>query len=85
MYYVYILLSLRDSNIYTGFTSDLKRRYQQHQDGKVSSTKNRQPLKLIYYEAYLSESDARKREIYLKAGGKAKSELKLRLNDSMKS
>jgi len=83
MHYVYILLSLKDKNIYTGFTSDLKKRYQEHLGGKVASTKNRHPLKLIYYEAYANESDARNREKYLKAGGKAKTELKLQIKESL--
>lgn len=85
MYYVYILQSLRDKNIYTGFTSDLKKRYQQHLDGKVESTKSRHPLKLVYYEAYFSEKDARNRERYLKDGGKAKNQLKLQIRTSLES
>lgn len=84
MYYVYILKSLKDRKIYTGFSSDLKLRFEQHKDGLVKSTKNRRPLKLIYYEAYLSEDDARNREKYLKSGGKAKNTLKLQIVDSLK-
>ncbi|MEK7091252.1 MAG: hypothetical protein AAB887_01950 [Patescibacteria group bacterium] len=48
------------------------------------STKNRRPLKLVYYEAYFSEIDARNRERYLKGGGKAKIKLKLRIKESLK-
>jgi len=40
----------------------------EHNHGKVSSTKNRDPFKLIYYEACLNEQDARAREKYLKTG-----------------
>jgi len=83
MYYVYILKSLKDNNIYTGFSSNLKRRFSQHISGKVKSTKNRIPLKLIYYEAYLDEIDARNRERYLKSGGKAKISLKLQIKNSL--
>lgn len=85
MFYVYILQSEKDKNIYTGFTSDLKNRFQEHINGKVVSTKNRRPLKLVYYEAYLSEKDARKRETYLKDGGKAKNSLKLQLENSLEA
>jgi len=85
MFYVYILKSAKDNNIYTGFTSNLKVRYKEHTDGKVVSTKNRRPLKLVYYEAYASEADARNREKYLKAGGKAKNDLKLQIDNSLKT
>jgi len=49
----------------------------------VKATKNRLPLKLIYYEAYLSEPDAKQRELYLK-GGKGKNEFKIQLKDTYK-
>ena len=66
MWYVYVLRSLKDKNIYTGFTGDLQKRVKQHQEGEVVSTRDRRPLVLVYYEAGLSESKAKKREIYLK-------------------
>lgn len=47
-YYVYVLLSKKDGLFYTGYTKDLKKRYQEHQEGKVFSTKNRLPMKLVY-------------------------------------
>jgi putative endonuclease len=68
MYYTYVLLSEKDNAFYIGFTKDLKERFQEHQSGNVSSTKNRRPLKLIYYEACLNEIDAIKREKYFKTG-----------------
>jgi len=68
VYYVYVLLSERDSNFYTGSTPDLKRRFAVHCAGNVPSTKNRRPLKLIYYEASFSKDDAIRRERYLKTG-----------------
>jgi putative endonuclease len=40
----------------------------EHKAGKVESTKNRRPLKLIYYEAYLEKDDAENRERFLKSG-----------------
>ena len=66
MHYVYILLSERDNQLYTGCTHDLKERYELHNAGKVESTKNRRPFKLIYYEASINKQDAFKREKYLK-------------------
>ena len=68
MYYTYVLLSEKDNAFYIGVTKDLKGRFQQHQGGKVPSTKKRRPLKIIYYEACLNEIDARKREKYFKTG-----------------
>ena len=66
MYYLYILLSLKDKKFYTGSTSNLKERFAQHVSGKVVSTKNRRPLELVYYEAYFLKEDALARELYLK-------------------
>lgn len=66
MYYVYVLQSKKDRNFYVGYTKDLKVRLKLHKKGKVNSTKNRVPLKLVYYEACLNQNDALKREKYLK-------------------
>ena len=66
MYYIYILQSEKDGKFYVGFTKDLKLRVEQHNSGKVKSTKDRRPLVLIYYEACLKQEDAIKREKYLK-------------------
>ena len=68
MNYVYILLSGKDGKFYTGSTKDLKRRINEHDSGRVDSTKDRRPMKLIYYEACIDEVDARAREKYLKIG-----------------
>lgn len=66
MYYVYVLKSKKDNKNYVGYTKNLKLRFEQHKKGKVESTKNRRPLKLIYYEACLNQQDATHREKYLK-------------------
>lgn len=68
MFYVYILQSLRDNSLYTGSTNNLKRRFFEHNNGESKSTKSLRPWKLIYYESYLIEKDARKREVFLKSG-----------------
>jgi len=65
MFYVYILLTC-NKQFYTGYTSDLKRRFDEHLNGKVKSTEYKRPVKLIHYEAYLIKSDAERRERYLK-------------------
>ena len=66
MYYTYVLQSENDGGFYTGFTKNLKLRFEQHNKGGVDSTKDRRPLKLVYYEACLDQDDATKREKYLK-------------------
>jgi putative endonuclease len=68
MYYVYVLYSEEDGHLYIGSTPDLKLRILKHKTGRVRSTKNRRPLNLIYYEAYLLRTDALRREKYLKSG-----------------
>ncbi len=80
MFYVYILFSEKDKKLYTGYSPDLKSRIKKHQDGHVKATCYRRPLKLIYYEAYQEELDAKRREKYLK-GGKGKSELRIQLRE----
>ncbi len=65
-YFVYVLLSQKDNKYYVGYTSNLIQRINQHNKGLVQSTKHRRPLKLLYYEACLSQKDALHREKYLK-------------------
>ncbi len=83
MYYLYIIL-LNNKQIYTGTTENLKRRYKEHSSGKVHSTKNRRPIKLIHYEAYLFKSDALRREKYLKTS-EGKYFLKQQIKDLLNS
>jgi putative endonuclease len=85
MYYVYILKSLKDKKLYIGSTNDLKIRIQDHNAGKVESTKYRRPLKLIYCEAYRTEAEAREREKQLKRYGKVYAQLKRRIRRSIDS
>lgn len=84
MYYVYILKSRKDFLLYIGSTNDLRKRLREHNEGKVFSTKSRQPFELVYYESYKSESDARKREKNLKLRSRAFTQLKRRIQESLK-
>jgi putative endonuclease len=68
MYYVYILQSKKDKAMYVGHTSNLRKRLEMHNLGKVFSTKPRKPFALIYYEAHQNKNDALKREDFLKSG-----------------
>ncbi|PIP67911.1 MAG: excinuclease ABC subunit C [Candidatus Omnitrophica bacterium CG22_combo_CG10-13_8_21_14_all_43_16] len=84
MFYIYLLRSKKDKNLYTGSTNNLERRIKEHNSGLVPSTKLRRPFDLIYYEGYRSERDARKREQNLKLRSRAFVQLKKRIVDSMK-
>jgi putative endonuclease len=84
MFYVYVLKSSKDEELYIGSTNDLKRRLKEHQNGESFSTKLRRPFELIYYEAYKIEKDARLREQALKLRGNARRFLKDRIKESLK-
>jgi putative endonuclease len=83
MYYVYVLKSEVDKNLYIGYTDDLKRRIEEHNQGKTKSIKHRIPFGLIYYEAYKNKTDARKREIELKNNSYQKEQLLKKINNSL--
>lgn len=67
-YFVYVLKSQKDGLWYTGYTKSLEERLSLHNSGQVSSTKNRTPFELIYWEGCLNQQDATRREKYLKSG-----------------
>jgi len=79
MLYVYVLRSLRDGRLYTGTTSDLRKRLDEHNRGQEPGSKHMAPFELVYYEACLS-----KREKYLKTTY-GKRYLKNRLQDYLAS
>ncbi len=68
MYYVYVLKSLKDHKLYIGSASDLKKRIEAHNSGAVPATKSRYPFKLVFYEAFLSKTDALCDEKFFKTG-----------------
>jgi putative endonuclease len=65
-FYVYVLQSLLDSQWYIGYTTNLRRRIEEHEKGKSFATKFRSPFRLIYFEGCLHSEDAKRREHYLK-------------------
>ena len=75
MFTVYVLRSMATGGLYTGFTSDLAYRIEQHNHGITTSTKGRGPWKLVYQEQYTTRAEAMRRERYLKSG-KGREELK---------
>lgn len=72
MYYVYILRSSKSGILYYGFTTDLKKRFKEHNDSKSKFTKGHIPWKLVFYCAFSDKQKAKDFELYLKSGsGKA--------------
>lgn len=72
MFYTYILRSLKNGELYTGWTNDLKKRFKEHNNGESFATKPYIPWKLIFYASFETEKLAKKFEKYLKSGsGKA--------------
>lgn len=67
-YYVYVLQSMKNQELYIGYTIDLRKRLQEHNRGLNFSTKPYRPWQIIHFEAYLNEKNARRRvvNIYLK-------------------
>ena len=66
-YFVYVLKSKKDNNLYIGYTKELNKRLSLHNQGEVDSTKGRLPMDLVYFEACLNQKDALDREKYLKS------------------
>ena len=85
MFYVYILKSQKNQELYIGSTNNLEKRLAEHNSGKSGYTKKYMPYELIYYEVYKSEPDARKREGNLKLRANALSQTKRRIVESLKT
>ena len=67
-FFTYVLRCENKETLYTGTTNDLNRRIKEHNLGLVFYTKNKLPVRLIYFEACLNKDDAYRRERYLKTG-----------------
>ena len=83
MHYTYVLLCKKkgvESDLYIGYTSNLRERISKHKSKAVDTTKKFDTIELIYYEASSSKKDARKRELQLKTGF-GRGYLKRRLED----
>ena len=68
MWYVYILRSIIDKNLYVGSTNNIRRRLTEHNSGEVDSTKSRIPFSLEAYIAVKDQAKAIKLEHYFKTG-----------------
>ena len=78
MYYMYVLKNPKSDGIYIGFSSNLKTRMKAHMESAAHKG-----WKLVYYEAYLDERDARRRERKLKQYGASLGHLKARIEYSL--
>ena len=67
MFHAYILKSLKDNRYYYGHTENIEKRLNEHNRGKVKSTKSRRPFVLHYFESFGSKSEAAKRELFFKS------------------
>lgn len=84
MFYVYLLRStIKQGQLYVGYTEDVEARLKRHNAGEVQSTKPYRPWDLIYYEVFASKKDAKQREQYLKTT-KGRRTLRLMLQDTLR-
>lgn len=83
MYYVYLLRSRKKGIFYIGYSKDVARRIEEHNAGLANYTRKYLPWDLVYYESYFSLEDAKLREKRLKYFGKAFTQLKCRLTNSL--
>ena len=83
MGYLYVLQSVREgSQLYSGTTSDLRRRVKAHEEGLSRTTRRTQPMRLVYYEAFRDPEDAKERETVLKQFGGSYRQLLRRIRRS---
>lgn len=69
MYYVYFAKSIKNGKVYVGYTSKKPEvRVKEHNSSSNTWSSKNRPLKLIYYESYFCEKDARLREKFFKMG-----------------
>lgn len=69
------MVRCKDGSLYTGWTNNLEKRLQAHNEGSGAKyTKTRRPVELVYYEEYESKTQAMKREYEIKQLSKKKKE-----------
>jgi len=83
MHLVYIIKSLKRDLLYIGYTNNIEKRLQEHNNGDSFTTSKYKPWTLVYLEGYLSEEDAKHREKMIKQFGKVYSQLKRRIAKSI--
>jgi putative endonuclease len=83
-WFVYVV-ECSDGSLYTGITTNLKRRISEHNSSKKGAkyTKSRQPVELIYFETASNRSEATMREINIKKLSK-KNKIQLIISNTYK-
>ena len=66
MYYTYVLISQNGKRTYTGHTSNLEKRLQEHNNGEVRSLKKYKPYEILLYENFTVLQQAKSRELFYK-------------------
>jgi len=82
MHYIYILHSNKLDKNYIGLTNNIERRIKQHKKGESKFTSATNDWKLIYYEVFLSKTDAELEEKFLKSG-KGRERIKYLLSNTL--
>lgn len=67
MYYLYILLNEAGTRTYTGVSNNVAKRLTEHNEGRVKSARPYRPYRVIHMDAFLTLSDARKKERFYKS------------------
>jgi len=81
MYYLYII-RCKNNSLYTGITGSLRKRFREHKLGEVPFTKNRRPVRIVYWKIFNTREKAAKREREIKGWRREKKE---RLIKNLKS
>lgn len=80
MNYTYIL-QCGDGSYYTGWTNNLEKRIEDHNAGRGAKyTKSHLPVKLVYYETFLTKEEAMRREYQIKKLSRAEKEKLIQKN-----
>jgi len=66
MYWYVYILEMSNWKYYIWSTSDVERRFSEHQRWKTLSTKNNRPLILLYYRKFATKEEAHTKELWLK-------------------
>ncbi|MBN8707265.1 MAG: GIY-YIG nuclease family protein [Bacteroidetes bacterium] len=67
MFYTYVLKSVKTGKFYIGYSSDIAKRIEKHNNGKSRSTKSGIPWSLYYFESYETKTEAIRRELEMKS------------------
>ena len=74
MNYTY-MLKCSDGTLYTGWTNDIKKRVEDHNNGVGAKyTRGRGPVELVYYETFETKREAMRREWEIKQLGRREKE-----------